>query len=156
MKIFHWRNPNRDLNGKFVRAYSGIKSFLKKVLVILLVIGAGYSLVQAGRFIWPTTVYAVQEKQIIVEAEAPVLDRIAKCESGNTHFGKSGQVLMRGNTNGSVDIGIMQINVSIWGAKATELGYNLAIEKDNKEFARWLYKNYGTEPWVWSKKCWSK
>ena len=85
----------------------------------------------------------------------PVLDRIAVCESNNKHFDKNGQVLMRGNSNKTVDVGIFQIN-SVWFSKATELGLDLTKEADNREFAKYLYTTRGTEDWVYSKKCWAK
>jgi hypothetical protein len=105
----------------------------------------------------PKTVYADREvvKEVEVDAKSPVLDRIAKCESNNTHFAKNGQVLVKVNTNGTTDTGKYQIN-SIWGAQATKLGLNLYDEHDNEAFAKWLYANKGTEPWSASAKCWSK
>ena len=87
----------------------------------------------------------------IAQRIPPVLVRIAKCESGGSHYGQSGQVLI----NKTQDIGKYQIHVPIWGKKATEMGLNLAVEEDNEKFALWLYENYGSEPWVYSKKCWS-
>ena len=39
-------------------------------------------------------------------------------------------------------------------AKATELKYNLFIEKDNDEMAKYILKNYGTEAWSASASCW--
>ena len=100
-------------------------------------------------------------KEVFVNAETvdelpPVMQRIAQCESGNRQFAKNGQVITNGNKNGSVDIGKFQINLSIWGAKATELGLDLTKEEDNTNFALYLYENLGTEPWVWSKHCWNK
>ena len=98
------------------------------------------------------------EKEVIKEVriKAPVMDRIAKCESGNTHLDpKTGQVLMRANTNKSVDLGRYQIN-SVWHKKATELGLDLTKDLDNEKFAYWLYENRGTEDWYSSKTCWSK
>ena len=102
----------------------------------------------------PKTVYA--DKHVLVEVESipPVLERIAKCESGGQHY-KNGQVIFNANTNGTVDIGYFQIN-SIWNKKATELGLDLSKEKDNKAFAMWIYKNRGTEDWYSSKACWQK
>lgn len=94
------------------------------------------------------------------EFKAPVLERIAGCESeGNpkskgSHYGKDGQVRTNANPNGTVDIGKNQINQKVWGKKATELGYDLFVEKDNDAMAKWLYLNYGTEPWYSSEKCW--
>lgn len=96
------------------------------------------------------------EKVIEVPRNAPVLERIATCESNKSHFGKNGQVLVVGNTNKSVDVGYYQINMQIWGAKATELKLNLMVEEDNKKFGEYLYATLGTEPWVWSKKCWNR
>lgn len=130
---------------------------MKKIYIVaILIIALG------GVYYYGTTrsevIYKVEQKEIIkeVEIEAPVLDRIAKCESGGSHYAKSGQVLVVGNNNKSVDVGKYQINAQIWGAKATELKLNLFVEKDNEEFAKYLYRTHGTEPWVWSKKCWNK
>ena len=132
--------------------------YVKRTLLVMSIFSlTGWGVYVGSNYI-PRTVYADKEvvKEVIKEINAPVLDRIAKCESGNSHFDKNGQVLMRTNDNKSVDIGVMQINVSIWGKTATKMGYNLSIEKDNRNFAKYLYENYGTEPWVWSKACWNK
>lgn len=98
-------------------------------------------------------------KEVFVNAETidelpPVMKRIAQCESGNTHY-KNGQVITNGNKNGSVDIGRFQINLAIWGKTATELGYDLAKDEGNTNFALYLYENYGSEPWIWSRTCWN-
>lgn len=101
----------------------------------------------------------VYNNHTVIEREAeeggipPVMQRIAECESDNKHYGQSGQVLMIGNTNNSVDVGRYQIN-TLWFNTANELGYDLTNESDNEAFALYLYENYGTEPWIWSKKCW--
>ena len=135
-----------------------VQEFLKKCLRVLTWTGLTASILygtfMAGAYFNPVISYAVQEKILEVDSQAPVMDRIAKCESTNTHFGKNGQVLVRGNTNNSVDVGRYQINEKVWGTKATELGYNIFDEKENKEMAYWIYKNHGTEPWYSSEKCW--
>ncbi|MFA5050989.1 MAG: hypothetical protein WC499_02640 [Patescibacteria group bacterium] len=113
-------------------------------LVIYLVLG-----VFIGGKLFPV------EKIVEVESVAPVFARILECESSNRHFGTDGQVLININTNKTIDIGKYQIN-TIWGKEATRLGYNLYEEKDNKTFALYLFKNYGTEPWYSTKKCWGK
>ena len=113
-------------------------------------------MVWSGARFFPSTVYATQEKQVFVNGPTQVMERIAKCESGGKQFGPSGQVLVVGNVNKSVDMGKYQINISIWGSKATELGFDLTTEKGNTEMAYWLYANYGTEPWVHTKSCWNK
>jgi hypothetical protein len=82
-----------------------------------------------------------------------ILDKIAKAESQDRQFGPNGQVLIHMNTNSTYDEGYYQIN-SIWGATAAKMGYNLAVEADNKAFAVWLFENYGSEPWNSSKANW--
>ena len=85
----------------------------------------------------------------------PVLERIARCESSNQNVDKTGQVLMRANKNGSVDVGKYQIN-SIWFKQASDLHYDLTKPADNLAFAMWLYQNKGTGAWVDSANCWNK
>lgn len=148
-------NQYRKENLKWVTFKSKVRAFFKKVIFWAVVIVAIAGVVQYFRWAYPTEV--IVEKEVLVEREItyPVLERIAICESNNKHFGESGQVLMVGNTNKSVDVGRYQIN-SLWFKKANELGLDLTLEKDNEAFAIYLYKTYGTEPWVWSKKCWNK
>lgn len=136
---------------------SKVKSFFKKVLFWSIVILALALTVQYFRWAYPNEVVVEKVKEVIINQEIkyPVLDRIAQCESGNKHLDKNGQVLLRGNTNKTVDVGVFQIN-SVWFAKATELGLDLTKEEDNREFAKYLYTTRGTEDWVYSKKCWAK
>lgn len=159
LKVFLWGERMKDVypfaTKLQVFKYKAMK-FLRKVVQYIIA-----SLVISGIAIG-IFMYAVPNKvvvnQITIEEKAdyPVLDRIAKCESGNRHFGESGQVLVMGNTNKSVDIGRYQINNVVWGKKATELGLDLMKEKDNRTMAEYIYKNFGTEPWVYSKHCWNK
>lgn len=131
--------------------------FFRKVAICSFALGIIYGSFKVGAVtVPPKTVYADREVRVEVPVEpaTPVLDRIAKCESGGKHK-KNGQVIFNANTNKTVDVGIMQIN-SVWFAKAASLNFDLSIEKDNIEFAKWLYRNYGTEPWYSSKACWSK
>ncbi len=88
-----------------------------------------------------------------------VLDRIADCESGSGKKGtgtqfRGGQVLLHANKNGTTDIGKYQINMYVWRKQATKLGFNLATEKGNTKMAEWIYLNYGTGSWKYSRKCW--
>ena len=109
-----------------------------------------------GRALFPQTVFAERTTVKEVKAHAPVMDKILKCESGGTHIDpKTGQVLQRVNTNGTIDTGKYQIN-SVHAKQATKLGLNLTDEKDNEAFAYYLYENFGTEPWYSSEKCWNK
>lgn len=109
-----------------------------------------------GQYSSPKVIHAKEIIEIIKEKEVsyPVMDRIAKCESGGKHT-QDGQVIFNGNTNKTVDIGKFQIN-SIWNKKATAMGLDLTKEEDNTKFAYWLYVNYGSEPWYSSKSCWNK
>ena len=129
--------------------------FLRKGMIMAFVAGLLFGAFKLGTTTNEIT-YAAPEKVLVeVPVKAAVMDRIAMCESHNMHM-KNGQVILNANKNGSVDMGVFQINVSIWGKKAAELGFNLAVEKDNRAFVQYLYENFGTEPWVWSKGCWNK
>jgi hypothetical protein len=127
------------------------KKIIRAIVVLVIII----AIVQYFRFAYPVEVTVIKEVTIERQVDYPVLKRIAKCESGDRQFGESGQVLMVGNTNKSVDLGRYQIN-SLWFKKATEMGLDLTKEKDNEEFAIHLYKTFGTEPWIHSKSCWNK
>jgi hypothetical protein len=76
----------------------------------------------------------------------PFLQKICKAESSGTHL-KNGQVLI----NPTMDIGICQINLPWQAKRATEMGYNLAIEEDNREYALYLFLTEGEAPWKASK-----
>lgn len=134
------------------KTYRFFRSLTIWTIKISFVVGVSVGSYQIGKHVNPETVYA--EKIVEVESKdlPPVMERIAKCESNNSHFDKNGQVLV----NRTQDVGVFQINVPIHGKKASEMGLNLMNEKDNREFAVWLYKNFGSEPWIHSKKCWNK
>ncbi len=134
-----------------------VARFFRRLVILSMILGAVAGSYKVGNMTTKeVTVFADKEVIVEVEASSPVLERIAKCESGGTHYRK-GQVIFNGaNSNGSVDVGKYQINVSAWGAKATELGLDLTKEKDNEEMAKWIYKNKGTEPWYASRHCWNK
>lgn len=105
-------------------------------------------------------VSATVPETITVEAKAPIMDRIADCESGNGTVGsatqfKNGQVLISINSNGTYDQGKYQIN-SIHNKEASALGFNLATEEGNTDYAKYLYANAGTSDWASSQKCWAK
>lgn len=147
---------NQHVGSFKIRATRWLGRTTKKTIVYAGVLSAlgwyGYGAMVYGGVKSPLVVHA--EKIVEVEIEAPVMARIAKCESSGMHK-RNGQVVFNANTNGSVDIGYYQIN-SIWSKKATELGYDLTNEADNKAFAMWLYKNFGTEPWYSTEKCWNR
>jgi hypothetical protein len=134
-----------------------VRRFFIRVMWILILVGVVVGIFKAGSLLGPKTIiYTKQEVIKEVPIKAPIMERIAKCESPTGHFGKNGQVAVGGNENHTVDIGYLQINSYYWGEKATELGYNLWVEEDNKAMGDWIYQNKGTGPWSSSAKCWNK
>lgn len=147
----------RTKQGRFSSIKSKIKYALRWLFIrfavagsiaALMMIAFVYGQLQSERTISAVNTVATKE------GLAPVMERIFKAESGGHHYAKNGQVLMHINENGTVDIGIAQINLQVWGATATKLGYDLTKEADNKKFAIWLYLNHGTAPWDSSGKNW--
>lgn len=138
----------RNRKGQFKKAGRSLLKLVGVIIFLYAVWGVGYLM---------STREVIKEVEVVkeVKAPSPVMDRIAQCESGNKHIDKNGQVLMRSNTNRSVDLGVYQIN-TVWFADATKQGYDLTKEEDNRAYAHYLYGKYGTEPWYSSKSCWSK
>lgn len=149
----NWKNQYQG-KSKWARFKSWVWVQTKRVMIITALLGSGYTIA----YIRAADAEVVfQDREVIKEVQvmhAPVLDRIAQCESGKQHR-RNGQVIFNANTNGSVDIGIYQIN-SIWNSTATKMGLDLTKEEDNKKFAEYLYTTKGTEPWYSSRACWNK
>lgn len=96
----------------------------------------------------------VKIEKIVLPSQLKI---ICSCESTGGPYNepiqfKDGKVLL-GIIN-PIDIGQCQINQTYWGVKAKELKYDIFTEEGNKMMAIWIYNNYGTWPWKWSKKCW--
>lgn len=127
---------------------------LRRLVLTSFVLGLCYGSFKLGAYLFPDVVYAEKIVEVPVESTAPVLERIAHCESPTGHY-KDGQVVVKSNMNGTVDIGAYQIN-SVHAKLATKLGYDITKAEDNKAFALYLYKTMGTEPWYSSKACWNK
>lgn len=153
-------------NGKkmtrFQAFVQGTKSFAKKTIVVSLVITAMVWAYMAGYYTHLQGPISPANAQTVASADhgsskdiPPVLARIMKCESTNSQYSKSGQVVIHVNKDGSYDTGKMQIN-SIWNATATKMGYDLTKESDNVAFGTWLFENIGTGPWSASSQCWNK
>ena len=128
--------------------------FFRRLVILAGLLLAVTAVFNLGSQLNPTIKEVEAIKEVEVKTITPILKRIANCESPKGHY-ENGQVLLRANKNGSVDIGKYQIN-TLWAKKATELGLNLMNEQENEQFAVWLYENRGTEDWVWSKPCWQK
>jgi hypothetical protein len=86
--------------------------------------------------------------------DTPILAEIARCESTFRQLGKNGEPI-KGIVNKG-DIGVMQINKYYHEEDALELGHDIYTLEGNLEFAKILYKKYGTDPWSSSSKCWKK
>ena len=136
----------------YVFKYFTIKYTKRTMKVLSVICLMGWSAYFASNYI-PRTVYA--DKEIIKEVTpvSPVMQRIAKCESGNNHYGKDGQVIVHVNKDGTYDQGKYQIN-SIHNAAAKKMNLNLMVEKDNEAYAMYLYTNEGTGDWYSSRSCW--
>lgn len=128
-------------------------SFLKKAVIMSAIIAVGTGI--STMYFSTTTVKATVPEVVTIEAKAPILDRIASCESKGSQVGPSGQVIIHINTNGTYDIGKYQIN-SIHNSEATKLGFNLMTEEGNAGYAKYLYANKGTGDWQSSAHCWQK
>lgn len=85
--------------------------------------------------------------------DAPLMIRVAECESSlrQTQDGK----VLRGIVN-SKDSGVFQINKDAHLEEAESLGLNVDKLEHNILYAKYLFDKYGTKPWQYSKKCWSK
>lgn len=86
--------------------------------------------------------------------EAPIMQKIAFCESTLRQYGANGSVL-RGKVD-SDDVGVMQINKRYHKKAADKLGYDLYTLEGNMKYALWLYEKEGTRPWNASRPCWGK
>lgn len=133
-----------------------MKKGIRVAVICTFLAGATTGVFTAGKASTdPITVLAHKEVIVEVKGKSPVMDRIAKCESGGKHFNDKGKVIYNYNTNGSIDVGKYQIN-TVHLPLAGTLGLDINKEKDNEEMAYYLYENKGTEPWYSSKSCWNK
>jgi hypothetical protein len=104
-------------------------------------------------------VLSVSQKELENKAETyfkdePILVAIAGCESSFRQYDADGN-LLRGLVNKG-DIGIMQINEYYHADKAKTLGFDLTTIDGNMAYAKYLYEQEGTKPWISSSKCWSQ
>lgn len=86
-------------------------------------------------------------------ADAPVMARVAYCESKFIQFNEDGSVL-RGQVT-PADVGVMQINEGYHLETSQELGYDIHTLEGNLEYARYLYEKKGVQPWSASRRCWA-
>jgi hypothetical protein len=107
-------------------------------------------------------VIPASQPQNLVEGQSwagyTLLKHITSCESWGDpnkeprEFLPDGTVL-RGYPNPE-DIGLGQINIPTWGAKAKELGFDLYTYAGNLAMSKWIFDHYGSGPWKYSEGCW--
>lgn len=151
-----WLKAKRAIIGWASIVTKGMVTLFKGYVEIGVIVLALYVLIVAVAAIYmPRGPETVQAEVKPVEEIPAVMQRIFKCESSANHTAKNGQITYHVNTDGTIDIGIGEIN-TVHFAEATKLGYDLTKESDNKAFAMYLYHTKGTEPWYSSRKCWNK
>lgn len=84
--------------------------------------------------------------------DAPVMAEIARCESKFRQYTDSGNPF-RGGAGGTM-IGVFQFNEPIHSAYATTLGFDLTTLEGNIGYAKYVYAQSGTDPWISSFGCW--
>src|SRR5581483_9138719 len=84
-------------------------------------------------------------------SDIPVMYEIAKCESNFTQYNSSGTTLSGGS--GGM-LGVFQINGAVHKSFAKTLGDDITTLVGNMAYARYLYDESGTDPWISSEPCW--
>lgn len=79
-------------------------------------------------------------------ADKPVMIEIAKCESKFRQFTDAGNVLRGGS--GGMMVGVFQFFESVHTTAAKKLGFDLLTVEGNIGYAKHVYAQSGTTPWV--------
>jgi hypothetical protein len=96
----------------------------------------------------------VESKVRLFFADTPIMAEIVKCESQFRQFNSDGSAF-RGVANRQ-DVGIAQVNEYYHAKRAKKLGYDIYSVEGNMAYAKLLYEEEGTAPWVSSAPCWKK
>jgi hypothetical protein len=96
----------------------------------------------------------VESKVRLYFADTPIMAEVIKCESRFRQFNSDGSTL-RGIVN-SQDVGIAQVNEYYHLKRAKKLGYDIYTVEGNMAYAKLLYEEEGTDPWISSAPCWKK
>lgn len=83
---------------------------------------------------------------------APVMTDIARCESKFRQYTDTGNALHGGLGAGM--IGVFQINAPVHADYAKSLGMDIYSLEGNLAYAKLLYEQEGTQPWISSFSCW--
>jgi hypothetical protein len=100
----------------------------------------------------PELIYKKSKEQGV---DANLTQAIAFCESTNRQFNADTGTVLRGKQNPS-DVGLFQINERYHLKKSLELGFDIYTVEGNIDYALWLIKTQGVQPWKWSQPCWSQ
>ena len=87
-------------------------------------------------------------------ADTPIMAEVIKCESQFRQFSQDGSAF-RGKVN-KQDVGIAQINEYYHLKRAKKLGYDIYTIEGNMAYAKLLFEEEGTAPWISSAPCWKK
>lgn len=98
------------------------------------------------------TLYATVEPQgmplststLLAMYMPPEMMPVLNCESHFIQWDENGKIL----TSSTDDVGIAQINVKTWGAKALELGYDIYTTEGNLKMAKYVLDTQGKTAWV--------
>ncbi|MEI6042372.1 MAG: hypothetical protein WCQ00_02280 [bacterium] len=96
----------------------------------------------------------VESKVRLYFADTPIMAEIVKCESRFRQFNADGSAF-RGIANNQ-DVGIAQVNEYYHAKRAKKLGYDIYSVEGNMAYAKLLYQEEGTAPWISSAPCWKK
>jgi len=96
----------------------------------------------------------VQQTVASYFADIPIMIAISSCESHFRQYDVSGAVY-RGEQNHQ-DVGVMQINEHYHLEASKNLGYDIYTTEGNMAYARLLYEQEGTAPWLSSSPCWER
>ena len=88
-----------------------------------------------------------------VFADAPIMVRVAMCESGLTHR-ENGELLR--NKNGSSARGAFQVMMSYHGPEMRKMGLDPRRTDEYLAYVRFLYDQQKLAPWKESQACWSR
>lgn len=116
--------------------------------------GNATSIAQAQTLVQPMPqAQSVQEYVKTYFADEPVMYAIAGCESHYRQYDSNGSVLRNAHSSA---VGIFQIMDSVHADVAANLGIDIYTMQGNAAYAKFLYDNEGTAPWLASKGCWGK
>ena len=96
----------------------------------------------------------VESKVRLYFADTPIMAEVIKCESRFRQFNSDGSAF-RGIVNNQ-DVGIAQVNEYYHLKRAKKLGYDIYTVEGNMAYAKLLYEEEGTDPWISSAPCWKK